>query len=940
MNEDTNVTPLEGNPETETMAKKGPSLQMPLEIADQENIAYPEDLAQKAGDAVTLPEMQSKSDKAVSTTGMPDLDDYRRAVTYELVFNSLLEKKMQAMKRDCEERKRNKRLKRKSIGRIFLAKRLFSSVDSRKSSVLSDPMASQEVLQAHSEPTTPQKCVKRSSSKTAITKKDSAAKHQESTSIHEKSPSLNSSRLGSPLSGAKSKSKSNTASSESQSQSQPHPPPSQQQSLAHIQSGGADDSITSTLSNSSGKIVKRHVLVMAQTHGTPSDVCHTSSSSPDSKAFNNGLRADDATIRDAVVKSRDPTCDTTSLASGYGNGSGARLNSNTLGDDSLTSLRDSIESLSFASSRCTVSFGAAEIIPDAIIYDRRKAAAKRQRILDAKSISAQCSPILPSRHVIKTMVHAPMSPPVTKVLSMATNSSASGQPPINIIEPLPSTVIDMPEPMGQARQQTQQKRRFLPNQLSYTDSLFESRNISRQNTSEDSANLTVSTLLNQSDSLSLAGMTSSPTGGFRTAELILPTGKPVSINDRFKSKSTGILVALGNGRTRPPPPPPPCETAQPSPVALSSPRELPTHNLPIAELQQLHLASNNKHKMLIDSFKLATKSPIPSAIRPIKSQESTTPAIVSTPQGATKSSMQSLHIVTMATSSELPQQYPVIETAASSTLAGGDGVVGVPSSSAFPINRSLYAGERPLEVSTLNGAIVTTTAMPDDTAKLHRMTSTSTGSSIGPTGCCTTTKSSSRPKDKQHFKPHIIPSGQSGSDDEYRRKKRKYKRYHRCSDPVLVYPASSGLQHCILSMPPNDPIQYPYTEDYAYDMQLQMESDKNDDLEKIIPSDSTKRKHHKHRHHRHKKRHRHKKPKILVQDLETQEVKVIDPDDLPQRARWTIIATACLLLLMCLMLVGITLRMAPIIDDMARAFTLYYRKSSKVLYTENSGSKT
>lgn len=41
--------------------------------------------------------------------------------------------------------------------------------------------------------------------------------------------------------------------------------------------------------------------------------------------------------------------------------------------------------------------------------------------------------------------------------------------------------------------------------------------------------------------------------------------------------------------------------------------------------------------------------------------------------------------------------------------------------------------------------------------------------------------------------------------------------------------------------------QYPYTEDYAYDVQLQIESDKNDDLEKIVPSDSTKRRHHKHR---------------------------------------------------------------------------------------------
>lgn len=41
--------------------------------------------------------------------------------------------------------------------------------------------------------------------------------------------------------------------------------------------------------------------------------------------------------------------------------------------------------------------------------------------------------------------------------------------------------------------------------------------------------------------------------------------------------------------------------------------------------------------------------------------------------------------------------------------------------------------------------------------------------------------------------------------------------------------------------------QYPYAQDYAFDVQLQIESDKNDDLEKIVPSDSTKRKHHKHR---------------------------------------------------------------------------------------------
>ncbi|KAG8283618.1 hypothetical protein J6590_014140 [Homalodisca vitripennis] len=45
---------------------------------------------------------------------------------------------------------------------------------------------------------------------------------------------------------------------------------------------------------------------------------------------------------------------------------------------------------------------------------------------------------------------------------------------------------------------------------------------------------------------------------------------------------------------------------------------------------------------------------------------------------------------------------------------------------------------------------------------------------------------------------------------------------------------------------------------------------------------------------------------------------VRDPVDLPKRARWTIIITAGFLLLTCMLLVGITLRMAPIIDQMVR----------------------
>ncbi|XP_058065704.1 uncharacterized protein LOC131215333 [Anopheles bellator] len=173
--------------------------------------------------------------------------------------------------------------------------------------------------------------------------------------------------------------------------------------------------------------------------------------------------------------------------------------------------------------------------------------------------------------------------------------------------------------------------------------------------------------------------------------------------------------------------------------------------------------------------------------------------------------------------------------------------------------------------------------------------------------------------------------------DEDKLNKRKYKYLKRCSDPVIVFPTTSGsggsgggsgrggdgasgLQHCILSRPPNQLIQFPYDEDLMYDISMQMESDCHGELDSIVSEKKKKHKHsrHHHHHHRHCKKTRHKKRKILVHDLDDQSVKVIDPDDLPQRARWTIIATACLLLIMCLLLVGITLRMAPIIDDMVR----------------------
>lgn len=72
---------------------------------------------------------------------------------------------------------------------------------------------------------------------------------------------------------------------------------------------------------------------------------------------------------------------------------------------------------------------------------------------------------------------------------------------------------------------------------------------------------------------------------------------------------------------------------------------------------------------------------------------------------------------------------------------------------------------------------------------------------------------------------------------------------------------------------------------------------------------------------RRKRRKRRMKRQLAIAALPVpvdENVKVLDPDELPQRARWTIVATACLLLFMCLLLVGVTLRMAPIIDDMGK----------------------
>lgn len=89
-----------------------------------------------------------------------------------------------------------------------------------------------------------------------------------------------------------------------------------------------------------------------------------------------------------------------------------------------------------------------------------------------------------------------------------------------------------------------------------------------------------------------------------------------------------------------------------------------------------------------------------------------------------------------------------------------------------------------------------------------------------------------------------------------------------------------------------------------------------------------RRKRRKRRKKRKKRLHRERERQRLAMAAATiatvDKVKVIDPDDLPQRARWTIVVTACLLLLMCLLLVGVTLRMAPIIDDMGKFLKQFF----------------
>lgn len=109
----------------------------------------------------------------------------------------------------------------------------------------------------------------------------------------------------------------------------------------------------------------------------------------------------------------------------------------------------------------------------------------------------------------------------------------------------------------------------------------------------------------------------------------------------------------------------------------------------------------------------------------------------------------------------------------------------------------------------------------------------------------------------------------------------------------------------------NAQIRPHYDEDY---ISLKIE-DYDENEEELAAREALRRARRKRR----RKRRRRLKKQLAMGIIPPEErIKVLDPDELPPRARWTIIATACLLLFMCLLLVGITLRMAPLIDDMVR----------------------
>ena len=107
-----------------------------------------------------------------------------------------------------------------------------------------------------------------------------------------------------------------------------------------------------------------------------------------------------------------------------------------------------------------------------------------------------------------------------------------------------------------------------------------------------------------------------------------------------------------------------------------------------------------------------------------------------------------------------------------------------------------------------------------------------------------------------------------------------------------------------------------YDEDDYVALNLEGELEEEEEEEESL-SGPEKRDDKRERYHRPRRK---RKRRRRIVEPEVLEEEYVDPEELPPRARWTIMATACLLLAMSLLLVGVTLRMAPIIDDMGESF--------------------
>lgn len=341
-----------------------------------------------------------------------------------------------------------------------------------------------------------------------------------------------------------------------------------------------------------------------------------------------------------------------------------RIDESTNADDSLTSIKDSIESLSFPSSYCTISAGAATV--------SNEHECSRLRVLEAKSISAQCSPILPRQS----------KPPPT-------------------IYPAQIKTYQYPEK--------------LKSQVSYSDNHGDNydyhnhdalRFFSRQNTSEDSVNLTVSTLLHEADSINALG--------------------------ERKSKSTSLLVITDKDNKK-----------------------------AINRLDSNNIVSNQSNPLVrgfISSLSQLTTTAnyFPVITTTITALRSKTLATKATTNNSSRLSNKLTALITSPTTLTTATAATTISTVNPATTT--------------------TTTTTALVTASIGTAPTTTTISSCDTSKLQRMTSTSTGSSVAPTGCCNT-KAFSKEKDKRQ-KP-LWQTGQSGSDDEYRKRKRKYSKYDR-----------------------------------------------------------------------------------------------------------------------------------------------------------------